>query len=135
LLTGATSSTALKQRTLEWAVNSGDVKLQDFFYPIGSVASNPEGANLCWQYFQTNFALLKAKLAKASPSLMDAVIVNCTSRFCTADKAAEMEEFFKTHPLPSSARRISQSVELIRTNAAFLTHISKSRLLDPSFFA
>jgi hypothetical protein len=36
---GAASSRELKLRTLDWAVKSGDVKLQDFFYPIKAVAS------------------------------------------------------------------------------------------------
>ena len=44
-------------------------------------------------------------LAKASPSLMDAVILNSVNRFCTEEKAAEIEQFFKENPLPSSERR------------------------------
>ena len=49
---GSTRDKALKLRTLEWAVKSGEVKLQDFFYPIGSVASDISGAELAWKYFQ-----------------------------------------------------------------------------------
>jgi hypothetical protein len=36
---GYTSDPALKRRTLDWAVKGNDVKLQDFFYPIGAVSS------------------------------------------------------------------------------------------------
>ena len=43
---------ALKQRTLDWTVKSGDVKLQDFFYPIGPVAGSLVGSALAWDYFQ-----------------------------------------------------------------------------------
>ena len=43
---------ALKLRTLDWAVKSGDIKLQDFFYPIGPVAGSVAGSALAWQYFQ-----------------------------------------------------------------------------------
>jgi hypothetical protein len=49
---GATNIPALKQRALDWAVKSGDVKLQDFFYPIGSVASTLVGAEQAWKYYQ-----------------------------------------------------------------------------------
>jgi len=38
-----------------------------------------------------NFAALKEMLSKASPSLMDAGIVNSTSRFCSLAKADEVE--------------------------------------------
>jgi hypothetical protein len=48
---------------------------------------------------------------------MDAVIVNSVSRFATSEKANEIEEFFKVNPLPSSARRISQTLENMRASA------------------
>ena len=49
---GAARSIALKQRTLDWAVKSGQVKMQDTFYPIGSVTTSVEGTELAWKYFQ-----------------------------------------------------------------------------------
>lgn len=49
---GAVQDLSLKQRTLDWALKSGEVKTQDTFYPIGSVASNAVGAELVWKYFQ-----------------------------------------------------------------------------------
>lgn len=49
---GAAADPALKMRTLEWAVKGGDVKLQDFFYPLGSVAGNLSGTIMAWQYLQ-----------------------------------------------------------------------------------
>ena len=52
---GATSSPELKLRTLDWCVKSGDVKLQDFFYPIGSISTNTAGADMTWTYFQDNW--------------------------------------------------------------------------------
>jgi len=49
---GAVADLSLKQRTLDWALKSGEVKTQDTFYPIGSVASNAVGAEMAWKYFQ-----------------------------------------------------------------------------------
>jgi hypothetical protein len=49
---GATRVASLKQRTLDWAIKSGEVKLQDFFYPIGSVSSSLSGAELSWKYYR-----------------------------------------------------------------------------------
>ena len=49
---GATKDRALKQRTLDWSVKSGEVKLQDTFYPVGSVSGSAEGTELAWKYFQ-----------------------------------------------------------------------------------
>ena len=49
---GASRDLVLKKRTLDWAVKSGEVKLQDFFYPIGAVTGNIQGALLAWDYFR-----------------------------------------------------------------------------------
>jgi aminopeptidase N len=123
---GATTDSALKLRTLDWAVKSGDVKLQDFFYPIGSVATDAAGAQLAWKYFQDNFEVIKTKLAKANSSLMDAVITFTCNRFCTTEKANEIQEYFDKNPLPSNARRIGQLLENIRTSALFVERIKNS---------
>ena len=61
---GSAADPALKLATLDWAVRSGEVKLQDFFYPIGSVSCNAQGVELAWQYLQDNFQFIKDKLAK-----------------------------------------------------------------------
>ena len=132
---GAAPGRALKLRTLDWAVKSGEVKLQDFFYPMGSVAGSLEGAEITWAYFQENFEYIKEKLAKAAPSLMDAVIVNSVSRFCTEERAAEIENYFKAHPLPSSERRISQTLENMRANGKMLNAVRGSKLGDASFWS
>ncbi len=112
---------------LEWAVG-GDLKMQDFFYPIGGVSqSSPEGLTLAWAFYQEKYEFLKDWLKKASPSLMDAAIVYSVSGFATNDKAEEIEGFFKnedgTPKLPQSNRKIQQTVESIKTSAAFLTRI------------
>jgi hypothetical protein len=49
---GAAPSKALKLKTLDWATKSGDVKLQDFFYAFGVVASGNNGGKIAWEYYQ-----------------------------------------------------------------------------------
>ncbi|KAG5192903.1 membrane alanyl aminopeptidase [Tribonema minus] len=130
---GAANSAELKKRVMEWAVT--EVKLQDFFYPINSVAGSGKlGQDLAWAFFKDNFERLRGMLGKASPSLMDAVILYSSGGFCDHDKAAEVEQFFKDHPLPSNARKISQVLEGIRINATFLQRMTTSPLADKSFW-
>jgi hypothetical protein len=165
---GASRTKALKQRTLDWAVKSGQVKMQDMFYPIGSVAGNIEGQEMAWRYFQEvstvlhthtestkrtsihpltvvlctaavtmlfqNFDLIKRTFAKASPSLMSAMVVTSIGRFCTAQRADEVQAYFEAHPLPTVERRISQSLESMRANAALLEAIGKSKLAGPGYW-
>jgi hypothetical protein len=76
---GCTSDPALKRRTLDWAVMGTDVKLQDFFYPIGAVSSrcspllalpshpatSLNGADLSWNYYKE--VRLPPSLPRPSP--------------------------------------------------------------------
>lgn len=131
---GATSSPELKTRTMEWAI-SGDVKLQDFFYPMGSVAySSREGAQIAFDFFKSHIAQIRDMLSKASPSLMDAVIVNCCGGFCTLEKATELEEYFEANPFPSSSRRIKNVLENMRNTGAMLEKVKQSALIEDSFW-
>ena len=43
-----------------------------------------------------------------------------TKGFIGEDKAQEVEEFFKAHPVPTAERVIKQSLEAIRTNTRWL---------------
>lgn len=72
--------------------------------------------------------------AKASPSLMAAVIVASAGHFCTTQRADEIEAFFTAHPLPSCDRRISQALENMRANAAMLAQIAQSNLAKVEFW-
>jgi len=131
---GCTSDPALKRRTLDWAVKGNDVKLQDFFYPIGAVSNSLAGSDMTWAYFKENLELYKSKLAKASPSLMDAVIVNSVGVFCTIEHAQEIENYFDANPIPKSSRRISQLIESIRNSGVMLNKLKESELVNPSFW-
>jgi hypothetical protein len=82
-----------------------------------------------------NLDLIKAKLAKASPSLMDAVVVNSLSSYCTIEKAEEIQSFFAANPLPHSEMRIKQSVESIRNSGEMLTRVRASEMVNPQFWA
>ncbi|KAK1738886.1 aminopeptidase [Skeletonema marinoi] len=88
---GHTPVPKLKNATLEWAI-SGEIKLQDFFYPMGAVA-------LSLGFMQKNFNAIKTMIGNANSSLMDAVIVSCAGGFCSNEKADEIEAFFKANPV------------------------------------
>jgi len=116
---GASKEAKMKLQTLEWTI-SGEIKLQDFFYPMGSVGhSSRAGAEISWQFFQDNFQTIKDMIGKGSPSLMDACIINCAGGFCSSEKADEIDAFFKANPLPSSARKIAQCIEGMNINIFF----------------
>lgn len=98
------------------------------------MASNAAGASLAWSFYKQNFERIKAMLSKASPFMTDAAIVNSISRFCTHQQADDVEAFFAAHPMPTAARRISQTLEVIRNNAAMVQTIAASALSSPEYY-
>eukprot|EP00752_Nemacystus_decipiens_P007190 g6439.t1 len=130
---GSCPTAALKKQVLEWAVSS--VKLQDFFYPLNSVASSGKlGQDLTWEFFQSNFERIKGMLAKASPSLMDAVILFCCGGFTEEGKMQEVKTFFEENPVPNNARKLSQMLESMEINVRFFKTIADSPLSTNAFW-
>jgi puromycin-sensitive aminopeptidase len=106
------------------------VKLQDFFYVSLSMhGSGPEGLEATWTFFKANVQRYADMLAKASPSLMDAVITGACRGFATTDKAAEVRAFFEAHPMARNERKIAQVLEGIETNAKYLSAFKASNAL------
>jgi len=127
---GAIQDLNLKRKALDWT--NAEVKLQDFFYVIGSVSgSSYDGLEMTWSYYKENFAMYKSKLISASASLMDAVIIYSCGSYALEEKAVDIEEFFKANPMPQNARKIAQTVERIRVNASFYKRLtSDSKFQD-----
>ena len=125
----------LKVATMDWAI-SGEIKIQDFFYLMGSVGrSGLAGRQVAWQYFKDNFSRIESMVSKASPSIMGACIVMCAGGFCSREMADEIDAFFETHPVPLNTRKISQTTENMRSNAKFMDTIKASALATEDFWA
>jgi len=133
---GQTDEMPLKKRVLEWAV-SGDIPIQDFFYPVGSVArSGKDALKMTWEFYKENFDKIKGMTEKANPSIMDAMISYSAGGFCTKEAADEVEAFLKSKEkdLKGNQRTITQILESIRTNATFLDRVLKTPVVDEAFW-
>ena len=115
---GSVSSTKLKTQTLNWCLTDA-IKTQDFFYPMVSVrTSNDEGAELIWQWLGQNFTHVKARLAKASPSLLASVVQACSSGSITKKRAEEIQAAYGSYP--TLTRTVANLVEATNASAAFV---------------
>ena len=101
---------------LAFAIGDG-VRAQDTPFVIASVANNPKGRDLAWDFVKANYKLLHDRYK--SGMLMSRLCQRTTQHFNTLDKATEVENFFNTHPNPAE-RSIRQSIESIRLNAGWL---------------
>ena len=107
----------LLQTTLDRSL-SADVRSQDTILVVGSVASNRRGRDLAWEFVKANWEELDRRYGRGGFAITS--LVAFTGGFTALERAAEVEEFFATHPAPSAERTIRQSLERIRLNAKWL---------------
>jgi puromycin-sensitive aminopeptidase len=131
---GSIRSVNLKEKALEWAI-SGEIKLQDFFYPVFSVSSsNLDGGKLAWDFYKANFQKVKKMIQKAHPSLMDAMISYSAYGLCSEENLNDFEQFFADHDFPQNRRKIAQTIEGLKMNKRFFNIVQASTLSNTSFW-
>jgi len=107
----------LLRETLERSLGP-DVRSQDTVLAVGGVAGNLRGRDLAWEFIKRNWAEFDRRYGAGGFAVTR--LVATTGAFTTEERARDVEEFFKTHPAPSAARTIQQSLERIRLNVRWL---------------
>lgn len=87
-------------------------------FVIISVANNPLGRVLAWEFFKDNWSELMNRYEGGF--LLSRLVKYTTENFASEERAQEIEQFFKEHKSPGTERTVSQSLESIRRNAAWL---------------
>ena len=105
--------TGLLNETLERAL-SPRVRSQDTITVVAGVAANPAGRELAWDFVKNNWAEFDRRYGGGGFGLMRLVSI-CNS-FTTAERMADVENFFVENPAPAAERTIRQALERMRLN-------------------
>ncbi|XP_032596884.1 puromycin-sensitive aminopeptidase isoform X2 [Drosophila grimshawi] len=114
---GCIGDVKLLRRVIDFAM-SGEVRAQDSVFVIVAVAVNPKGRDMAWEFFKENNKQLLEQYQGGF--LLTRLIKYLIENFASEAKAREVEEFFRTNQIPGCERTVSQAVETIRLNAAWL---------------
>jgi aminopeptidase N len=100
---------ALVQRTLQFAISPA-VRTQDTSTLIGGLIGQPWSRDAAWAFVKANWDTLTKLLGvfQGIPRIAGSV-----SAFCSREKKAEVEQFFKEHPVPAAERTLRQAFERI----------------------
>ncbi|MBI5045951.1 MAG: M1 family metallopeptidase [Candidatus Niyogibacteria bacterium] len=104
-------------RILEEALKfafSDEVRSQDLGYFVGSIGR--DGQELMWRELQVRFPELMSRY----DGKLSGIIRSTIEGFGSEEKAREVEEFFRVHPVPAASQAISQGLERIRARAAWI---------------
>ena len=107
----------LLNETLERAL-SPRVRSQDTITVVAGVAANPVGREPAWEFVKSNWAEFDRRYGGGGFGLMR--LVSIVNSFTTAERMADVENFFAEHPAPAAERTIRQALERMRLNIRWL---------------
>lgn len=115
-----TRNPAMLRETLRRCLDEREVRSQDSVLMITGVAtSRPSlGRDLAWEFVKANWTELYRRYARSG--FMIQRIARVAEAFTNLERAREVETFIEEHPAPEARRAVQQSLERIRTNAAWL---------------
>ncbi|KAF4696464.1 hypothetical protein FOZ60_000154 [Perkinsus olseni] len=97
--------------------------------------SSKGGADLAWNWLETNFSAVHRRVATASSTLLASVIGSCSRNACTEEMAQRVEKLAADYNLKEISRSVSQIAETIRSNAGLVQRASASPLATDSLLA
>jgi len=104
----------LTRRTLDLAL-SPDIRSQDGATLIAGLLAHSWGRDAAWTFVKQQWP----KVAERLGTFMGIpIIVSATGNFCSREAAADVKQFFTTHPVESAERGIRQAIERIESCAA-----------------
>ncbi len=113
----------LLQKTLDLTLSS-EVRSQDTVSMLTQAATNRKnGLRLTWDFIKDNWKELDRRYGSGGFGMMRLVAI--PGGFTTPEERAEVEEFYKTHPVPSATRSIQQTLERMDLNIKWLEHNRK----------
>ncbi len=109
--------TGLLGETLDRSL-SDRVRYHDTIQVVSGVAANRLGRDMAWDFVKDNWEEFSRRYSDGLFALSRLVAI--TARFTTQEKLDDVEGFFDEHPTPAADRAISQSLETVRLNVAWL---------------
>ena len=101
---------------------SKEARGQDTLKAVNFVWMNPYGRHIAWNYVKANWKLIVERFGGGH--LFSRFMIPA-SNFTTIDEANDVVNFFKRHPSEGIKRTVAQSVEQIRSYAAWFARDEK----------
>ncbi|MBU6414780.1 M1 family metallopeptidase [Patescibacteria group bacterium] len=103
-------------RTLNLFI-SGEVRPQNVYPALRSIATNPAGRDLTWKFVKENWGAFCRMYEKGK--LLGRVIEAVCKPLASFNDEADVKSFFASHQVPEAMRTIEQALESIRVNASW----------------
>nr|XP_042907730.1 uncharacterized protein LOC107439767 isoform X3 [Parasteatoda tepidariorum] len=121
-----TKITSLLHRYIEYAMDEKNVRSQDFFGVLISIAGNSMGRTLVWNFVRENWPRLVERFTLNDRTMGFAIKAIC-SYFTTPAELEEMKSFFAEYPDAGAGKRgRQQALETVQNNIRWLKTYKES---------
>ncbi|HXV27276.1 MAG TPA: M1 family metallopeptidase [Candidatus Paceibacterota bacterium] len=106
-------------KVLEFAFDPRQVRSGDFIYVLAGMGTHAQGRRSAWEFITANWEQVSERYSGGGLKMLGRIIELPISGFNRDEDAGAVERFFAEHPAPSATRAIAESLERIRTRAAW----------------
>ncbi|XP_035539457.1 aminopeptidase M1-like isoform X1 [Juglans regia] len=103
-----------------------EVRDQDATYVLAGISS--KGGEVAWRWLKENWELISTKYG-GDGMLIQHLIRDVITLFCSNEKADEIEAFFESRKRPSFDMNLRQSIEQVRIKARWVENIRREQSL------
>lgn len=121
---GSSRDPWLLQKLLRLSLEKDNIKPQDTVQVIVDVARNPAGKLLVWRFVRENWDKILTLFGQGSFS-MEFIISETSWHFSREFDYQEVSEFYKVVHVGSGSQAVAQTLERIRANIYWKTHIEE----------
>ncbi len=118
---GAFSNEDLLSKTLDYTFTE-NVRKQDGYVPVLSVAGNPNGRDLAWPWVKDNWSKLEEIYGKGGNVKLFDTFVRPIGLITDINEEKRINEFFKDKDTSKIDKTLTQSLEKLRINHKFLKY-------------
>ncbi|MBI4550281.1 MAG: M1 family metallopeptidase [Candidatus Omnitrophica bacterium] len=105
-------------RILKFAL-SPRVRPQDSYVILGGFGGNPAAREAAWDFVRANWRVLEKRYRGGSVNLFGHIVEGAVTGFSTLEKWRSVRAFLNMHPVQGTERTVRQSLEVIKSNAAW----------------
>lgn len=119
---------SILQRYIELAKDEKNVRSQNFLHVLQYISSNPAGTDLVWDWVRSNWEWLVERYT-LNDRYLGQLIPSISRYFSSAQKLAQMEEFFAMYPDAGAGDlNRQQALETVRFNIRWVEAYSSTIL-------
>ena len=96
----------------------GEVRKQESWIPLVALLERPASQQVAWDDLRQHWDIFQRQFSGGIEGSLGGRVLRATGNFCSAEKEAEVRDFFTTHPFEGSSRPLTEALTKIHACSA-----------------